>query len=297
MALIPPSFMNSVVAVGNRESDGTSRWVGSGFFYGRKLADLPDGGTRFRTYLVTNKHVRDGLTNPIVRANPQGAAPATVHPVDLISGHDGTPMWFGHPDPEIDVVVAGISLEPLRARGYEVEFIQAGNAATVGRMRDEGFSEGDDMFLIGFPLGNIGVTRSAAIVRRATLARFASLRDGYEKYMLIDGAAYPGNSGGPVFSKPELVAIGGTQDHPSAYLVGVVAAFSTYQDIAVSQQTGRARIIFEENTGLSHVFPVDAIESAIDVYEAAHPLDAPSSAATEDAEEVGPSTAEPSMDS
>jgi hypothetical protein len=44
-----------------------------------------------------------------------------------------------------------------------------------------------------------------------------------------------------------------------------VKAYVPYHDIAASQQTKRARIIFEENSGLSAVEPVDHILTTVDL--------------------------------
>jgi hypothetical protein len=47
----------------------------------------------------------------------------------------------------------------------------------------------------------------------------------------------------------------------------VVASYLPYRDVAVSQQTGQPRIIFEENSGLVNVFPVECVDQAIDAWE------------------------------
>jgi hypothetical protein len=74
---------------------------------------------------------------------------------------------------------------------------------------------------------------------------------------LIDALVFPGNSGGPVITRPELTSIEGTKRQNNAYLLGVVRAYVPYQDVAISQQTGRPRIAFEENSGLAEVIPMD----------------------------------------
>jgi hypothetical protein len=40
----------------------------------------------------------------------------------------------------------------------------------------------------------------------------------------------------------------------------------------VSQQTGRPRIVFEENSGLATVFPIDFVQSMINEWEIRYPL-------------------------
>jgi hypothetical protein len=45
--------------------------------------------------------------------------------------------------------------------------------------------------------------------------------------------------------------------------MGVVSGYVPYIDVAVSPQTGKTRITFEENSGLSAAYPVDYIEETI----------------------------------
>ena len=86
----------------------------------------------------------------------------------------------------------------------------------------------------------------------------------------IDSAAFPGNSGSPIFNYPsvieindQVVSIGSVKP---IKLLGVMSSYTPYQDIAVSAQTGRTRVIFEENTGISMVFSSERI-----IYRATSP--------------------------
>jgi S1-C subfamily serine protease len=74
---------------------------------------------------------------------------------------------------------------------------------------------------------------------------------------LIDANIFPGNSGGPVVTRPEISSIEGTKAIDKAALIGIVKSYLTYKDVAVSQQTGKPRVIFEENSGLALVETVD----------------------------------------
>lgn len=83
----------------------------------------------------------------------------------------------------------------------------------------------------------------------------------------IDGSAFPGNSGSPIFLFPTPVKIsnGGISiGAPTKIsLLGVMGAYLPYQDVALSQQTGRPRVIFEENTGLSLIWSTKFIDQII----------------------------------
>jgi hypothetical protein len=90
--------------------------------------------------------------------------------------------------------------------------------------------------------------------------------DGASKNFIIDALVFPGNSGGPVVLKPDIAAIQGTRNQPAAYLIGVVVSFIPYTELAVSAQTHRPRVSFEENSGLAEVLPVDDINQAIEAW-------------------------------
>ena len=87
----------------------------------------------------------------------------------------------------------------------------------------------------------------------------------------IDGSAFPGNSGSPVFLKPSLVRYnkeGGTTttlggDPLGGKFIGIVGEYETYQEVAISSQTKRPRIIFEENTGLTKIWTINYINEII----------------------------------
>ena len=82
---------------------------------------------------------------------------------------------------------------------------------------------------------------------------------------LVDVLVFPGNSGGPVIICPSNLAIRGTKTIERADLVGIVKEYVSYTDVAISQQTRRPRIIFEENSGLAVVESVDSIMETVEL--------------------------------
>ena len=49
--------------------------------------------------------------------------------------------------------------------------------------------------------------------------------------------------------------------------IGIIGEYIPYQEVAISTQTGRPRVVFEENTGLSKVWSItfmrDIVESDV----------------------------------
>jgi hypothetical protein len=108
-----------------------------------------------------------------------------------------------------------------------------------------------------------GEQRNYVIVRPGAIARVGDLIESASTILLIDSHVFPGNSGGPVVLAPQIAALTGTKRNNRAYLVGMVKAYIPYTDVAISPQTGRPRITFEENSGLAEVVPIHRLNEAI----------------------------------
>jgi hypothetical protein len=258
MALIPPFYLDCVVAIGTTDAAGNHRWVASGFLYGVRL---PDGEPRtHQVYLVTNRHVLAELPHAYLRFNPQADKPARELNLSLFDDN-GEPLWFCHPDAEVDVAVAPINFDLLEERELKVAFFKNDqNIATVATMNELGVTEGDFTYVLGFPMGLVGDYRNSVIVRGGTIACIRDTLAKSNNTFLVDAFVFPGNSGGPVILKPEAMAIEGTPAPNASLLIGIVRAYVPYEDVAVSLQTNRPRVVFEENSGLAAVQPVDLIE-------------------------------------
>lgn len=120
-------------------------------------------------------------------------------------------------------------------------------------------------------MGLIGGQRNYVIVRQGTIARIRDYLAGTSTEFLVDATIFPGNSGGPVITRPELTSIQGTKNIQSAYLVGVVQGYLPYDDVAISTQTKRPRVIFEENSGLASVVPMDYVKEVVTEFIETHP--------------------------
>lgn len=279
MALIPPFFLDCVVAIGFPGTKGAVQYQATGFLMGRDLGTTDqDGKKLYHVFLVTNRHVFEGQKQAMLRFNPAAGGPAKAYPLDLLDA-SGNPSWKRHHDPMVDVAVQSMNVSLLKKDGIQYGFF-AEDQHVLDRKRavDLGLAEGDGVFVLGFPMGLVGEERNFVIVRQGAVARARDALAGKAQDFLIDAPIFPGNSGGPVVSRPEVVAIQGTKSISSAYLIGIVSGYVPYQDIAVSQQTKRPRIIFEENSGLATVVPIDrALEATAELMESAKPQAPPAS--------------------
>lgn len=270
MALIPPFYLDTVVALGELSQDGTLSPFATGFLYGCR-SGMPDenGENRYSILLVTNRHVvkpASGVRDTIyARFNrPMGTVPKT-YPIPL-HNDDGSDRWTVHPKSDADVAVVQLNASRLREDGIHYQFF-ADDQHTYTRDQAQaiGVSEGDGVFVLGFPLGLAGDDRNYAIVRQGIIARIQDWLHSNGRTFLIDSLIFPGNSGGPVLLKPEIVSIIGTKKNNKCHLIGMVSQYVPYRESAVSSQTGRTRMTFEENSGLGIVVPHDVIQEVVQV--------------------------------
>jgi len=123
----------------------------------------------------------------------------------------------------------------------------------------EDLQPGAPVLVLGFPSSLNAEFYHKPLARQGIVARSE------KKKIIIDAFVFPGNSGGPVVYVPYL-KVGGPLQSPlvnEEMLIGVIASYIPYQDRAISPQTGRTRITFEENSGLSEVIPIKAVQELI----------------------------------
>lgn len=264
MALIPPFFMDCVVAIGAPDEKKEKVWIGTGFLVGKLNEDKEEGKRNYSPYLVTNKHVLQDLEKIVVRFNPQTDQASKDFIIDAVDD-DKKEIWTGHPTKDFDVAVIRLNGEVLEKEGLKFGlFTDDKTFVTKEKMQDKEITEGDFIYVLGFPMGLVNSERQHVIVRNGCLARIRDLYENRSNDFLVDAVVFPGNSGGPVIIKPEAISISGTKANKEAGLIGIIKSYMPYQDMAISQQTKQPRIIFEENSGLSVVEPVDHIIETIE---------------------------------
>lgn len=282
--LIASGAVDCVVAIGRTDTTpgpNQGRWVAeaSGFLFGERIGPKNDDNTKdaYILYLVTNTHViEDHVANtkdPLsVKFNLMSSNSAREYPIDLIDAQ-GKPTWFANP--AVDVAVIRLNGQFLKNEGARFNFFKHEDLLLHAEAKDLGLSEGDGVFVLGFPMGLIGQNEDYVIVRKGTVARVRDALDSSnaDSSFLIDSFIFPGNSGGPVILRPELVTVQGEKPPiMRSYVIGIVRAYIPYTDLAISPQTHHVRVSFEENSGLAEVIPPDAIEETIRDFEKAVPL-------------------------
>lgn len=239
---IDQQWLKSVISI--EVQDGNSvRAIGTGFVYGT---------TNFRCILVTAAHV---ITNSLPQnaqlayrlVNLDGTSSLLTESY-MRSNAPGT--WFISTN--ADVACRYILASNMRA----IVAIPRQMLLRQGLVRS-----GAPLCVAGFPMGIRSETYPTPILRRGIVS-ISETRN-----FLIDSAVYPGNSGGPVIYVPTIKLnpdqFSVTTRNTDA-IIGIVSEVIPYVDVAVSQQTRRPRITFEEYSGLCRIVSADFILDLID---------------------------------
>jgi len=166
--------------------------------------------------------------------------------------------WIFHKNAEVDIAIIpfGINLQKDDVKVISDELF----------LPPDRIFELYDVFFLSYQPGIESKINISPVIRSGIISMINN-----DKSFYIDASAFQGNSGSPLFLKPSLIrftekgeiSIGG--DPLGGKFIGIVGAYVPYQEFAISQQTGRIRVMFEENTGLSKVWSsVEFIKEIID---------------------------------
>lgn len=264
MSIIPHFFIEATVALG-RNTLPSPQWYATGFVVGR-YEGAQDSVDKFSTYLITNKHVVDNEKKMVMQVNLQDGVKAYL--LELLDKDNAT-RFSAHPS--ADVIACHININQALSEGAKLPFFDLRNhALTLQQMRDTGVFEGGLAYTLGFPVSIasdfVNSTVKTPICRMGCISRVENVYHGSSsKNFLIDATTYPGNSGGPVISRPESLTITNTPNNTSANLIGLVSAYLPYCETLYSMQTHRKRVINEENSGLTVVVSVDSIKEVVEI--------------------------------
>lgn len=259
MSIIPQFYLNAVVSIGRRVSDEI-KWIATGFFALRKAGANGSG----YPFLITNKHVLINKDAIVIRIRKKDCEDFDT--VDVPLKENDKYIYVCHPDTTVDIAVL-----PLNG-AYFVEHELAfdcldidEHALTSTDLRQEGVDEGSLVHMLGFPMGLVNNSSRMPICRLGCIARMSEAQIKETHSLIIDIQNFSGNSGSPVITRPEIVAIEGTKTFDKSILLGIVHSYIPYSEQLVNSQTNRVVEIRTENSGLALVHPVEYIREIVDL--------------------------------
>ena len=284
MASIARELVQSAVRI--RDSSG-ARW-GTGFGYARPDAyNAANPGLHtatedepWRFWYVTCAHVIDAIETSCTATSPRAYVELNEEAPSQGLASLGYPIghyWTRHRE----WTARCSRLGPISTRPYTPDDAAVDVAVTTAPMHYEGFrkldwwgfpprmhmtramlnaggsldrplSEGDEVFVVGFPVGFYSDAQNWPVVRQGVLAQLQPYLKGKSQTFLIDGSVFGGNSGGPVVTKPQATSIKGTHQFTRNALVGMVTGCRLNPDSG-------------ENADLGIVIPLDTVNDTIEM--------------------------------
>ncbi len=271
MALIHPVLVASTLVIlsgtGDKIETGTGFMVSRPDVYNYENPEEHDFANAvkdgWRVWIVTCAHLI---------ATTTGDAPITVE--TNLSGQPGqkirwrlpASLWMKHPKwrrgdettRQYDIAVAPAPTFHERWGDTELMAWPAPWHLSRARMKNSGIVEGDEIYMVGFPLGWGYGERNNPIVRHGIIAQSQPYLREKSGVILVDGAVWFGNSGGPVVTKPAESALKGTKQYTKSSLLGMISGTN------LSPKTPRGTPAGIP-AGIGIVIPTSTINETIDL--------------------------------
>ena len=138
------------------------------------------------------------------------------------------------------------------------------HALTSSELIAQGGDEGLYVYMLGFPMGLVNVDSNTPICRGGCIARIDEKEIRNTKQFLLDIQNFPGNSGSPIITKPEIISIAGDPVLGKSVLIGIVHGYIPYEEKLINAQTQRVVEVRSENSGIAVVNPVEFITEVMD---------------------------------
>lgn len=261
--ITPQNMLDAVVSIGIRIPNSDPFWTGTGFIVSQKIGGSDNN---LRYYLITNKHVVKRYKKIVIRFNLKGEPPDKDYDILLID-ENGNKWYSEHPDENSDVIACEINTYSfIEDKTIWLSFDLDQQALTLEQMEKKYLHEGSLVYALGFPMGIVDF-KNTPIFRLGCISR---IRDAYalkheHPTFLVDAQTFPGNSGGPIINKQEIIIENGKPMIIDSHLVGILSNYISYHDLLYSKQTDRIKMDLEENSGITIVHPVDRIKEVVEL--------------------------------
>ena len=256
MALIPHFYMEAVVSIGIKIEDSIN-WIETGFFVIKPISD-----NEGQPFMITNRHVLQGKKNVVIRLKEKDSGNLRI--VDMPLEDNGKLLYSTHDDEKADIAAVLINGQFLTENNLQFSaFNTKEHLLESSELMKQGVDEGSYVYMLGYPMGLVNVDSNTPICRGGCIARIDEREINSTKQFLLDIQNFPGNSGSPIITKPELISIGGSAFSKSV-LIGIVLGYKPYEEKLINAQTNRVVEIRSENSGIAVVNPAEFILEVIE---------------------------------
>lgn len=185
---------------------------------------------------------------------------------DIRLEENGAKTYSEHPSDYVDVAAVTLNADFFTENDLEVAYFDIDrHAMDTSEFLEKGGNAGSFIYMLGYPMGLVDVDSNVPVCRLGCVARVEEHEVARTKCVLIDVQNFPGNSGSPIITKPELVSITGTPAISESVLIGIVHSYIPYEEKLINSQTSRVVEIKSENSGIAKCNPVEYIRETIDL--------------------------------
>lgn len=187
-------------------------------------------------FLVTNKHMIQGANRCHFTFTKREGDKLLLGKPFSFDIDQPSRLWFGHPDPRIDITVMPLGPVFNEVKGLKIELFTFAIDYSLVPAEDimRRFDALEEVIFIGYPNGIQDAVNLIPVMRTGTTATPLQLDYQGKPKFLIDASIFPGSSGSPVFvyykgGRPEKdgrLTFGGE----SLFFVGVVAEVCVMTD-------------------------------------------------------------------
>lgn len=214
-------------------------------------------------FLITNRHVLEGKKSAVIRLKEKDTG--KLQEVDLpLADGNGRRLYSVNPNTGVDI--AAILMEAGRLSGIYSKLLSFdfdAHSLTSDEFLEQGGDAGSIVYMLGFPMELVEAGNNTPICRMGCVARMDPAEISESRNFLLDIQNFPGNSGSPIVSKPELTRLQGTKSLEKAALIGIVHSYFPYEEQLMNTQTGRKVEIRSENSGIALANPVEYIMQTV----------------------------------
>ena len=101
-------------------------------------------------------------------------------------------MWKSHPNNDIDLAALCLNTDFLRDEEIHYAYFHSdSHLMPLSQMNNQGMSEGDFIYVLGFPMGIMEPLRQYVISRTGIIARLQDTIGGTNNDFLIDAMVFP----------------------------------------------------------------------------------------------------------
>ncbi len=188
IAAAQSNFITSLVRSTYKIQQGNN--IATVFIIGEPVPKMPG---KLAYILITAAHVLENMPSDhaTLHLRKQAGNSYVRYPFKIQIRDKGNPLWKQHPD--VDIAALRVALPS----DLDIRLISTGMLATDEILERFEVHPGDQIFILGYPMGSEANQAGFPILRSGRIASFPLTPTAETMTFLVDFEVFSGNSGGP----------------------------------------------------------------------------------------------------